>query len=226
MGLLDVLEKVSPGVREVRRQVPTHRTWWDEQNESALAAGGMGPWWVALGDSTAQGVGAPAPSQGYVGLVLDHLRRHDPAWRVLNLSVSGATTRDLLDTQLEALAAVEPRLGGPPALVTCGIGINDLVRTPLPRLVADLAELVRRLPADSVVLDVPRGLRPRKAGRANLALRDAAAEHPVQVVDLWTPSGSLGRRGWAADRYHPSVAGYAAWALALEAALGAQLDHG
>ena len=33
-----------------------------------------GPLWVVLGDSTAQGLGAPTPDGGYVGQVLAGLR--------------------------------------------------------------------------------------------------------------------------------------------------------
>ncbi len=43
-------------------------------------------------------------------------------WRVLNLSVSGSLTRDVIGAQL-------PRLPAEPDLVTCGIGINDILYT-------------------------------------------------------------------------------------------------
>src|SRR5207237_10639015 len=54
-----------PGVRLVQGQVARYAALWDDDNTAALSAGG--PLWVALGDSTAQGIGAPTYDQGYVG---------------------------------------------------------------------------------------------------------------------------------------------------------------
>ena len=63
-----------------------------------------GPLWVVLGDSTAQGLGALSPDGGYVGQVLAELRRQTGLpWRVLNLSVSGSLTRDVLGAQLPVM---------------------------------------------------------------------------------------------------------------------------
>ncbi len=67
-----------------------------------------GPLWVVLGDSTAQGLGASSPLHGYVGQVLNALRRTGTPWRVLNLSRSGAQTRHVLDDQLPLLDGLSP----------------------------------------------------------------------------------------------------------------------
>jgi len=68
---------------------------WQAHNDQVLAQDG--PLWVVLGDSTAQGLGAHSPDGGYVGQVLAELRRQTGLpWRVLNLSVSGSLTRDVL----------------------------------------------------------------------------------------------------------------------------------
>ena len=93
--------------------------FWTRQNENALAADG--PLWVVLGDSTAQGLGASSPLHGYVGQVLNALRRTGSPWRVLNLSRSGAQTRHVLEDQLPLVDGLTP------ALVTCGIGSNDIL---------------------------------------------------------------------------------------------------
>lgn len=112
---------------------------WAEAND--LARRGDGPLWVALGDSATQGVGATSPERGYVGQVLDALSDRDGVgWRVLNLSVSGARARDVLAGQLPRLEALDVR----PELVSCLVGGNDLVRTPVPRLVAEMREIARR----------------------------------------------------------------------------------
>ena len=129
---------------------------------------------MVLGDSTAQGLGAPSPEGGYVGQVLDVLRRRSGLpWRVLNLSASGALMRDVLNHQL-------PRLPASAELVTCGIGFNDVLYSGPGRLLADLRALLAAVPDDTVVLDLPipagyAGL----LGRASPALPGAdQPDHP------------------------------------------------
>ena len=83
------------GVTAMREDCAAFARHWRAHNDQVLASGG--PLWVVLGDSTAQGLGAPSPDGGYVGQVLAELRRQTGLpWRVLNLSVSGALTRDVL----------------------------------------------------------------------------------------------------------------------------------
>jgi len=105
-------------MREDRAAFARHRS---KHNDRVL--GLDGPLWVVLGDSTAQGLGASSPDGGYVGQVLAGLRQQTGLpWRVLNLSVSGALTRDVLGTQLPGMPAGAD-------LVTCGIGVNDILYT-------------------------------------------------------------------------------------------------
>lgn len=96
--------------------------------------------WVVLGDSTAQGLGATNPDGGHVGQVLAGLREQTgQPWRVLNLSVSGSLTRDVTGVQL-------PRIPAGADLVTCGIGVNDILYTSPGKLFADLRALIVALP--------------------------------------------------------------------------------
>ena len=89
-----------------------------------------------LGDSTAQGLGAPSPEYGYVGQVLERLRqRTGLPWRVLNLSASGSLIRDVLHHQL-------PQLPARRDLVTCGIGVNDILYSGPGKLFGDLRALL------------------------------------------------------------------------------------
>jgi len=109
------------GVTAMREDCVAFARYWQAHNDQVLALNG--PLWVVLGDSTAQGLGAPSPEDGYVGQVLTELRQHTGLpWRVLNLSVSGSLTRDVIGAQL-------PRLPAQADLVTCGIGINDILYT-------------------------------------------------------------------------------------------------
>jgi hypothetical protein len=92
------------GVIALRGDCITFASHWDAHNDRAITE--AGPLWVVLGDSTAQGLGAPSPMGGYVGQVLAGLQqRTGQRWRVLNLSLSGALIRDVLRDQLPRVPA-------------------------------------------------------------------------------------------------------------------------
>jgi acyl-CoA thioesterase-1 len=210
-----------PGLRQVHAQVARYAAAWDEANGRAL--GGPGPLWVVLGDSTAQGIGAPTWEEGYVGQLHRALDEGaDPArrWRILNLSRSGARTTDVLDRQLPALEA----LAETPDLVTCAIGANDIVRrTPVPDLEARLRDIVARLPRGALLATVPQGLNGVRTDAANRVIRDEAPAAGVVVADVWAHTGPPWHGKLAADGFHPGALGYADWAAAFAEALPAAL---
>jgi lysophospholipase L1-like esterase len=186
--------------------------------DEASGTSGPGPLWVALGDSTAQGLGAPNPEVGYVGQALEVLRqRSGLPWRVLNLSVSGALIRDVLTDQL-------PRLPASADLVTCGVGVNDILYTRPRKLFSDLRTLVAAVPDHTVMLDLPLpagcwGLIGRASvpyvARINRTIHQTAAARGLPVAEVsanflppWTGK-------FASDCFHPSQAGYRDWTRAL-----------
>ena len=168
-----------------------------------------------LGDSTAQAIGAAAGIEhGYVGRVRRLLERRDgTTWRVVNLSRSGAVLADVLAEQLPRLADLPEA-----ALVTCVVGGNDLRRTQVDDLLADLAAVVAALPAGALLASMPRGLREAKALRANELLGELAAARDLRVADLWAHTGPPWR-GKYADGLHPNEAGLTDWVAALAEAL-------
>jgi acyl-CoA thioesterase I len=136
------------GVNAMREDCAAFARYWQAHNDQV--PGLDGPLWVVLGDSTAQGLGAATPDGGYVGQVLAGLRAQSGRpWRVLNLSVSGSLTRDVISTQL-------PRVPAGADLVTCGVGVNDILYTSPGKLFADLRALIAALPGHTVLLDLPR----------------------------------------------------------------------
>jgi len=146
-----------------------------------------GPLWVVLGDSTAQGLGAPSPEGGYVGQALAELRlRTGQRWRVLNLSTSGALIRDVLGGQL-------PR-------VPSGTVLLDL---PLP---AGMWGLLGRLSQPYLA-------------RVNRVIHQGAAARGLPVAEVSAHFRPPWPGKFAADRFHPSQAGYRDWSRALLAAL-------
>ncbi|HEX2274651.1 MAG TPA: GDSL-type esterase/lipase family protein [Acidimicrobiales bacterium] len=203
-----------PGVRQVHAQVAVYAKAWEEAN--ALALSGQGPLWVVLGDSTAQGIGAPSYDQGYVGQLRRMLDEHSSRpWRVLNFSRSGARAADVVNVQLPRLEELDTT----PDLVTCAIGANDMVPTPLPQVLDSIREIIRRLPRGSIIATIPQGLRSSRATVVNEMIRDEAPAAGLVVADVWAHTGPPWHGKLAEDGFHPGLAGYAEWAKAFAEAL-------
>lgn len=183
--------------------------------------------YVALGDSTVEGIGASRPELNYVSRIHARLRAVYPSARLTNLGVGGATSGDVLARQLDR--AIERR----PHLVTLSVGPNDIttgvrVETYEKNLETILGRLARETTAVVVANLIPDlALTPRFNRRRerdavaaltldfNDALARRARAHGVQLIDLYTASRrELPQRPelvWS-DGYHPSDAGYARWA--------------
>jgi len=216
------------GVTAMREDCVAFAAYWHAHNERVLhdleTGTEPGPLWVALGDSTAQGLGAPRPRGGYVGQALQQLRhRTGEHWRVLNLSVSGALIRDVLGEQI-------PKLPQEPALVTCGVGANDILYTAPGKLFSDLRALIAAVPERTVMLDLP-----LPAGfwwivgrmsvpyitRINRVIYESAKDRglPVAEVSAQFVPPWIGK--FSVDSFHPSQDGYRDWTRALLTALPA-----
>ncbi len=211
MSLLGrVARGLHPGLRQVHAQVARYAAEWEAANGVAL--GGVGSLWVVLGDSTAQGIGAPSWDEGYVGQLLRALNKGAVRpWRVVNLSRSGARAADVVDRQLPAMDA----LGRDAELVTCAIGANDMVRrTPEPVLEAQLRTIMARLPERAILATVPQGLNGARTEAANRLIRAEAPAAGLVVADVWAHTGPPWHGKLAADGFHPGALGYADWAAA------------
>ncbi|MBC7375630.1 MAG: SGNH/GDSL hydrolase family protein [Frankiales bacterium] len=209
---MDVVRRL-PMFRRSFEQVELYRTAWATANEAALA--GEGPLWVVLGDSAAQGVGASAHDMGYVGIVLARLRATGAPWRVVNLSRSGARTREVVDVQWPLAREL------PASLLTAVIGGNDALRTKQAEWMQAVRDLCTALPRAAVVSTTAQGVFERKTRRVNAVLTASAAEHGLRVADLWAHTGPP-YRGLYADGFHPNDAGYVQWADALWAAVASE----
>jgi acyl-CoA thioesterase I len=184
--------------------------------------------YVALGDSTAAGIGAPQGG-GYPARLARRIEAADATVKLPNLGAPGATAEDLRRDQLPKA------VGASPTLVTIGIGINDAMKDrPLREFARDLeviADLVHRTKATVLVSNLPDlTLSPAAAGapsalgrriaQYNAAIQMIAERHGFTLVDAWQVSRAAVReRGaaevFAADGFHPSALGYDRWADAL-----------
>jgi len=184
--------------------------------------------YVALGDSTGAGVGAEA-GKGYVDRIFARLVEARPGSRLVNLSVSGATTEDVLRGQVMPMREARANIA------TLGVGVNDLrIGVPLEqfainydRIVAALVAsvdgpvILQNIPDGSLAPVVPpafRGVVHRRALFINERISTVARMHAVPLVDLFTTS-EVAAPGhpelFSPDGFHPSELGYARWAEAV-----------
>jgi acyl-CoA thioesterase I len=183
--------------------------------------------YVALGDSTVEGVGASRPDLNYVSRLHTRLRALYPHARLTNLGMGGATSAEVITQQLGRAIALQPDL------VTLSIGPNDITRgVPVTRYERNLDTILGRLRHETAALVVVNllpdlAVTPRFAngpqrsvvGRQTVLFNETLArkgeEYGVVLVDLYLASQEEvpGRPAllWK-DGYHPSDAGYARWA--------------
>ncbi|MCP3161667.1 SGNH/GDSL hydrolase family protein [Myxococcus qinghaiensis] len=180
--------------------------------------------YVALGDSTAVGVGANRGG-GYPERLASRLRKDGLSLGFTNLGVSGARIRDVFTGQVKAAVAAHP------TLVTLGVGTNDIWRgTAVEDFQEDLERIARRLKqtgaplvlvniADMALAPVaklvPSALYEGRIEPFNAAIAQVARKEGLHLVDLFTASQEIfprARHFFSGDGFHPSDEGYEEWA--------------
>lgn len=212
--LLPAAARLVPGIGRVHAQIGPFAQAWNESNAKALRQDS--PLWVALGDSMSQGIGARSIAGSWVGQLHSQLTAAGRPMRLVNLSVTGARTEDLVREQLPQLRA----LGVAPDLVTVLIGANDML-TRRRRIVAldQFATLIAELvDGSAVVAALPR--RNKEALEINALLDAAAKGGGLRVADTrGARSLSSWRGALADDHFHPNERGYASIAKTFAEAL-------
>jgi len=210
------------GVTAMREDCAAFARHWRAHNDQVLASmgsrGGSGPPPPAAWPAGSSPPGSAEP----LWVVLGELRRQTGLpWRILNLSVSGALTRDVLGAQLPLMPARAD-------LVTCGIGVNDILYTSPAKLFADLRALIAAVPDQTVLLDLPLpagcwGFLGRASvpyvTRINRTIHQAAAARGLPVAEISAHFQPPWPGKFASDCFHPSQAGYRDWARALLSAV-------
>ena len=188
--------------------------------------------YVAIGDSSTEGLDDPDGQGGYHGWANRLAARVAAAQSptpllYANLAIRGRSTRAIRDEQLE------PALAMRPDLVTLFTGTNDVVRGRFDAsdVGRDVEYMQRRLiengatvlgftlPDLSLVLPIARPI----AGRVralNDALRQASATTGAVLVDFAKHSVGSDPRLWSVDRLHANSVGHERIASALAHALG------
>jgi lysophospholipase L1-like esterase len=192
--------------------------------------------YVALGDSSTEGLDDPAGDGRYRGWA-DRLAAHVARARAVsgahaepllyaNLAIRGRKTRQVRDEQLE------PALSMRPDLATVFCGTNDIIRRgfALEQVVADIREmqgalrdagatvLTITMPDISEVMPLAKRVRPR-LDLFNAAVREVSRETGTIVVDLAAQPFAGDPRFWSGDRLHANSEGHTRIAAALAHAL-------
>lgn len=171
--------------------------------------------YLALGDSTAQGIGASSPMKGYVGLIAKDVEgRSGKSVRIVNLSKTGAKMDDYLKEQAPIVARLQPDI------VTIEIGANDMTDYNAKEFRAKFIHVLKTLPNGSFVANMPLfNSRPgitQIAKQASIIIEEELRNYPkLNFVDLQTETQqNQSIFGFAPDLFHPNDLSYKNWANA------------
>jgi lysophospholipase L1-like esterase len=181
--------------------------------------------YVAMGDSTGAGVGSKT-HEGYVARIFERIERERPGSILTNLCVSGATTYDLIRSQLQR------GIDSQPTLVTVGIGINDVNHGITEEEFArSFEQIISRVKSETsaaiVVTNIPdisyapampafyREEVEQRIAAFNARIDDIAKRYDLALVDSFSPTRELlpsHPEFFSSDGFHPSDEGYEYWA--------------
>lgn len=212
-------------LRSSRRQAYDHAEYWERRRARPKELT-----YLALGDSAAVGVGVDDPARGYVGVIARRLAEASAKTvRVVNLAVSGAKARDVLDGQIPRVPEVTA-----PDFVTCVVGGNDVAwgaRFRAEGFAEVMVAIAQLLPDRSVMGLVPRfGHWPYegRVRKANRIIGEAAGLRRHAVADIYSETRRLSLPEYlktlAADYFHPNAVGHELWADAMWRQLIPQLS--
>ncbi len=181
--------------------------------------------YVALGDSSTEGLDDPDGAGGYRGWadrLAEWVAADNPELRYANLAVRGRAAGEIAASQLAPALAMQPDLA------TVVAGMNDLLRGDFDaaRVAGHVASMVRAL-ADAgavvVTFTIPDVSRRMRLGRTmsartaalNVELRRVSAHPGVRLLDLDRYELAHDPRMWSVDRLHGNPEGHARIAAAL-----------
>lgn len=196
---------------ELYTQLARYRNYWNKQNTRTAQANEI--LYVALGDSTAQSIGASSAKKGYVGLVAKYLeQKYDRPVRTVNLSKSGAKINDVITTQLPAMKQLEIN---DDTIITMEIGANDMISYNAGQFESEMDTVMNDLPQQTIITDMPyfgesrfKRLEPQ-VKEANTIMYKLAAKHDFELSNLHERMQKNGGiKTFAPDWFHPSNTAY------------------
>ena len=186
--------------------------------------------YVAIGDSSTEGLQDPDGAGGYRGWanrLAERVAQAQGGLLYANLGVRGKRSREIREEQLESALAMKPDLA------TVFAGSNDILergfdagklRAELECMTGALVGgkaivLTFTLPDLTGVMPIGRFLAPRVRAM-NDAIRAAANSTGARLIDFAAYSVGSDPRLWSEDRFHANAEGHARVAAALAQALG------
>ncbi len=190
---------------------------------------------VALGDSTTEGLDDPYPGgrvghevyRGWADRLAAKLAMINPELHYANLAIRGRLIAGIAQTQLEPALAMRPDLAS-----VVG-GVNDLLRpkVDLDEVAAHMQSMQTNLIAQGATVismtlpDLASSMRVARLVSERLKIynqhrRDVAAKTGALVVDLAHELAVYDPRGWSSDRLHASADGHEMIAIAAARELG------
>jgi lysophospholipase L1-like esterase len=187
--------------------------------------------YVAIGDSSTEGLEDPDGDGGYIGFA-DRLAQHiadgqDEPLEYANLAIRGLRMREIRTTQLDDALAMQPDL------MTIFGGVNDVIsaRCDFDALRAEFVIVfgeARRsgstvvtftMPDPAAINPLAANLRDR-VSKLNAIIRSEAARRDVLLVDFEEYPVAVDPRLWFDDRLHGNTLGHIRVAAALAWRLG------
>ncbi len=185
--------------------------------------------YVAMGDSTAEGMGASTPERSYTKILYAHIKAQKTNAKYYNLGRSGSILRDVVNRQLPKAIDLNP------SLITLSVGANDIIRRTkqqefekeLKQLVEELHSKTQAILVISTVPDlsmtpaIPKFLQAYSkfmAGKLNKGIHSLTPNERLLVVDVFNDSKETLKafpEALGSDGFHPSDFGYALWANTL-----------
>ncbi len=203
--------------------ISSYKKYWTKQNEQPAQPNQL--LYVALGDSTAQGIGASTPKNSYPYLVKEWLQTQTGRTvKLLNYSVSGAKVADTIKTQLPQIKNLKPDV------LTIEIGANDMKTYDADTFAKQMNELIAQLPKSAYVSDVPAFTGRAKNLNKNVIDANKHVHDIVQTADLNqvnlydVTKNNKNLRDFAADYFHPSNQAYKNWTRAFTDAMSTRFS--
>jgi lysophospholipase L1-like esterase len=200
-----------------------------------IATSGTVPWrpierYVAIGDSSTEGIDDPDGAGGYRGWanrLAERIAAVQGSLLYANLGVRGRVTREVHDQQLAPARALRPDFA------TVFAGSNDLLRRRFDALAIerDVADMQRSLIAGGArvvtftfpdlvpIMPLARVFNHR-VHALNAALRNASRSTGAVLVDFALHDVGSDARLWSEDRFHANAAGHERIAAAIAHAIG------